>query len=262
MKKVITLIAIAILGLSQTAEAKIVNSRTVGERTKAPTIWILRTGLSLNGGTGSAISNIKDECKGYNNEYGDEGKVSFGFKPGYELSVAFNRPFGNTNFYWGMELGLGTRGIKYTSEYSPEDDWIEYGHKSLLAWNFKYSPFTFGYKYNINESIALDAHLGAYVSLDFAGKGKSSWDGIEQGDAYKEDEESANIGKDDLEHYKRFDCGLQVGLGVWYKRFNFDITYQRGFMNAYDFYYQSQWDIDEDSKICTSNIMFRIGMSF
>lgn len=258
MKKVITLIAIAILGLAQTAEAKIVNSRTVGERTKTPTIWILRTGLSLNGGTGSAISNIKDEFK----NYGDGSKVSFGFKPGYELSVGFNRPFGNTNFYWGMELGLGTRGIKYTSEDGRDGDWIENGHKSLLAWNFKYSPFTFGYKYNINESIALDAHLGAYVSLDFAGKGKSYWDGIEDGDPFKDEEESENIGKDELEHYKRFDCGLQVGLGVWYKRFNFDITYQRGFMNAYDFSYQSQWDIDDDSKICTSNIMFRVGMSF
>jgi hypothetical protein len=32
--------------------------------------------------------------------------------------------------------------------------------------------------------------------------------------------------------YKRFDVGLNVGVGVWYDRFNLDLTYQTGFIEV------------------------------
>lgn len=39
-----------------------------------------------------------------------------------------------------------------------------------MAHNVQVSPFTFGYKYNITDALAVDAHLGAYVSCDYVGK--------------------------------------------------------------------------------------------
>lgn len=232
------------------ADARVISSRTVGERSKTDTEWIIRTGVSIDGGVGSAKSEYNDWCT----DGGDYGSGSFGMAAGYELSFGFNRAFSRAGgLYWGMELGLGTRGIKYKldSEYDS-------GTQKLLTWNIKYSPFTFGYKFALNQNIKLDAHLGAYLSYDFAGTGKANWKDSD-GDS---DSDSAGIGDDEyFEGFQRFDAGIQAGVGVWYKRFNFDITYQRGFVNACNF--EDNYDLDEiDGKIYSSNLMFRVGIAF
>lgn len=259
MKKVILFLIVLMAFGGQMAQARLISSRTFGERSKAPTMWILRTGLSLNNAAGSAVGDFKKEA-----DY--EGVTDFGIgcQAGYELSIAFNKIMGNHGLYWGMELGLGTRGASMHSKYQPyeDDDYMENGHWSILTWNVKYSPFTIGYKYDLNSSITLDAHLGAFVSFDFAGSGKCKWD-IGSKDDMDYEEDSNSIGNDDLSEFRRFDCGIQFGVGVWYKKFNFDITYQRGFMNAYDFSVdRTDFYVSEGAKVYSSNLMLRVGYAF
>lgn len=89
------------------------------------------------------------------------------------------------------------------------------GAKGNSSFAARFTPFTLGYKAAITKDIKLDTHLGGYAAY------------IADGD--------------------QIDGGMQIGAGVWYNRFNFDITYQRGF--ALDYYN-------------VSNVMFRFGVSF
>ena len=52
--------------------------------------------------------------------------------------------------------------------------------------------------------------------------------------------------------YNHFDAGMNIGVGVWYDRFNLDLTYQRGFIDAFS---------DTDG-FKTSNFMIRLGIAF
>ena len=52
--------------------------------------------------------------------------------------------------------------------------------------------------------------------------------------------------------YNHFDAGMNIGVGVWYDRFNLDLTYQRGFIDVFT---------DADG-IKTSNFMIRLGIAF
>ena len=45
-------------------------------------------------------------------------------------------------------------------------------------------------------------------------------------------DEDVKIG--DIDHYKRCDGGIMLGLGVWFKRVNFDYLFKRGFGEAWD----------------------------
>lgn len=240
MKKHLFTIIIAILATTFTANAVVIRSRTFGQRTKThnPTEWILRAGLSINNAAGPATEYVKSWAEPKYDE-----KVTIGPRVGMDWSIAFNRPIKTSGLYWGMELGMGTRGasMKYSDKYGWEKN-------SLLTWNVKYSPFTIGYKIKFNEVMKADLHLGAFASYDFAGKGTSSWS--------DSDSESSNIGDDVLSYFKQFDAGMQAGVGFWFNRFNIDLTYQRGFLTAYDGY-----ELDFEN-VFSSNIMIRIGVSF
>ncbi len=189
MKKVLLIALLAVFGIS--ANAQILSSRTV-TKPKSNTMWILRAGMTLNNATdnkggGSAI--------------------------GFDATIGFNKPISSSSVYWGMDLGIGTRGCSFKGY---DDD--------ALAYAVRFSPVTFGYKYAFTEDFKLDGHLGAYASYDFAHN-------------------------DEAEGLDDFDAGVQVGIGAWWKRFNLDVTYQRGFC-----------DMAGDSK--SSNVMIRLGIAF
>lgn len=242
----------------QCAQARVVNSRVFGEREKQSTEWIIRLGMSLDNAAGNAVSQAKEDLEQSKEDYGEPSSYGFGCKAGFEFSLAFNKPIGRSGLYWGMELGIGTRGARYWSD-SGRDINREDARKNILTWNAKYSPFTMGYKFPITKNIRLDAHLGAFVSYDFAGKSNSKWICDDGEEKYKD---TVNIGDGALNGFRRLDAGMQIGAGVWYKCFNFDITYQRGFINAFDFYYNSFWDVDDDAKVFSSNLMLRVGIAF
>lgn len=213
MKKFLTVVAfILTLSIAAQAQSTIVSSRTVDiSKEKSATQWILRTGLNVAGLSG------KDA----------EGS---GSKTAYDVAISFQKPLSDFGMFWGMELGLGSRGFSYKD--GEEED-------NLLSHNVRFSPFTFGYAYNFTDQIKADVRLGGFASFDYTG-------------TYKKDsgyEGEYNIS--DFDDYQRFDAGINFGIGVWYNHFNLDFSYQRGFMG-----------MAENTKWYTNNFMIRVGYAF
>ena len=148
---------------------------------------------------------------------------------GYNATFGYQKPLGSTGGYWGMEFGLGSRGFKV-------DD------TKCMAHNIQYSPFTFGWKFAVADNVRIDPHVGVFASYDYTSKMKEDGESISWGDY-----------ADYMEvDYNHFDAGMNIGVGVWYDRFNLDLTYQRGFIDVFT---------DADG-IKTSNFMIRLGIAF
>lgn len=216
MKKLFSFVITAILcGSVAFAQSAIVSSRSTSiqvTETPSNTQWILRAGANFAGVSG-------------------DGAEDTGKKIGYDLALSFQKPLSDFGMFWGMELGLGTRGYSY-DEYETE--------ASLLAHNVRFSPFTFGYAYSINETVKIDAHLGAWVSYDLFGKAK-----------YEDDWDDYDENISDVEDYNNLDYGLTLGVGIWYDRFNLDLSWQRG-LN----------EVIKDCESNANNIMLRLGVAF
>ena len=86
-------------------------------------------------------------------------------------------------------------------------------------------------------------HVGVFASYDYTSKNERRW-------------RKASVGV--IMQiiwrltYNHFDAGMNIGVGVWYDRFNLDLTYQRGFIDAFS---------DADG-FKTSNFMIRLGIAF
>lgn len=221
MKKLFVFLVAAMAVISASAQMR--TSRTF-TKVKSRTEWIVRVGPSFN------------RLTGYDKQYVEDVKV--GSKVGFDLDLGFNKYIGGSDLYWGMELGLGTRGTKFDFEYG---DYKESYSKTM--YNVKYSPFTIGYKFAVTDMIKIDPHLGGYISYDFASS-----------DSYDGDE----YDPDTFDSWNKFDAGLQFGAGVWYGRFNLDFMYQVGFCNA-DF---ENGDYDKLPGGKTGNFLIRVGYSF
>lgn len=212
MKKVLSIVVALLLCAGMQAQIVSSTSRSIKtERTRpSETEWLIRVGMNLMNLAGD----------------GAEGCDS---KMGYNFAIEFNKPIGDAGGYWGMNLGLGSRGFKADEV-------------KCIAHNVQYSPITLGWKIGVADNIKIDPHLGFYASYDFSSKMKESGDDISWGDY-----------ADYLEvDYHGYDVGLNAGVGVWYDRFNLDFTYQRGFIDVFS-------DFD---KIKTSNFMIRLGVAF
>lgn len=209
--------------MAVTASAQVMRSRTyVSEKN---TMWYGRIGMS------------------FNNVAGMPSDYNASSKTGMDLDFGFHKNIGESGAYWGMEFGVGTRGCEWkTEDHWDSDETIK---SSVSTWNIKYSPATFGYKYSVTDDLKIDGHLGIYASYDFTS-------------TYKNDGEEIDLDDTDFD-YQKFDAGLQVGVGVWYKRFNLDFTYQRGFLPV-----ATVWNYDEDEEkdLHSSNFMIRLGIAF
>lgn len=85
-------------------------------------------------------------------------------------------------------------------------------------------------------------HVGVFASYDYTSKMKADGESISWGDY-----------ADYMEvDYNHFDAGMNIGVGVWYDRFNLDLIYQRGFIDTFS---------DADG-FKTSNFMIRLGIAF
>ncbi len=220
----------------------------VGEALELPdfnsgkAVWVLRAGVGFNGVAGSA--------KETQDAIWDNGKWDGNFKSatGYVVSIGFNKSFGTHPLYWGMGLDLAMRGYKTSAEWSKSGTSQVSGgsdyHKkteemTLSTYNVQFSPFTIGYKYTFLERMAADVHLGAYASYDFAGDFKTHMtDQIVSTSKYgnrndfNENESKVKIG--DLAGMRKYDVGINLGVGYWFGHFNLDFTWQRGFIPIYE----------------------------
>jgi hypothetical protein len=187
MKKILFMLVAAFV--CTTISAQLVTSTTYRSE-KPKTLWYVKGGLTMNKFTGDGV-----EVDG---------------KAGYNIGIAFDRPIGGSGIFWGMGLQLASKGYKIDEE----------GYETKLKANKLEIPLNIGYKYNVNDDIAVDARIGGFVNYDVFGKMTSSYEG---------EEESIDLG--DLEGYDRFGAGIQFGVGVWYQRINFNITYQKGLVS-------------------------------
>jgi len=212
MKKILLIAAAAILATA--ANAQLMTSRTFFGK-ESNTTWFVRAGMSINN-----VTNLERLDSGI----------------GYDFNFGFQKPIASSAVYWGMDLGIGTRGFSGKIGPNGED-------ATSTSHGVRWSPITFGYKYSITDAIKIDGHLGAYVSYDFAHSADGENLRIETGRR-----------TESYEHEKP-DVGMQVGVGVWFKRVNLDFTYQRGFIGMYDL-------PDEYKTPCSSNFMIRLGFAF
>lgn len=148
---------------------------------------------------------------------------------GYNVSIEFNKPI-SSGVYWGSGLVFGNKGYKFS----------EGDYEDKLATAKLELPVNFGYKYALTDEIQLDGHIGGFINYDLFGK-----ETVSEGDESLE----AKIG--DMDSYNRLGYGLQFGIGVWYQKLNFNITYQKGLAKMW-----------EDTKIYESNWMLSIGYAF
>lgn len=212
------------------------------------TVWIVRAGVGFN----KCVGDWKDQVKeGWESAHRiDQQKGDFPSNASFDVSVAFNKSIKQLPIYWGMEMGISSRGYKTDAEWYSghvSSTWGDFiGHRiketeSLTAYNVYLTPIMFGYKYNLLSNITLDAHIGGFVSYDFTGKRKLyiyDWSTSSGRDKVTEKESSTNI--NDLKSYRNFDAGLNLGLGFWYGHFNIDFSYQRGFIDMFDASYSMQ----------------------
>lgn len=241
MKKFITMILMSVLALG--VSAQVLTSRTF-IKPKGKTQWHVRVGPSFNNIAGLGDLEFDESFDGYT------AKFNFGTSAGMSLDFGFSKNIGKSGLYWGMELGLGTRGFTAKEEQSGGgEDWS--AKENIRTWNIKYSPFTFGYKYSVTDALKIDAHVGVFASYDFAGSISYSGDGDWEPDEIEP-------AWDDIIDNK-FDVGTQLGIGVWYKRFNLDIMWQRGFTSMLKS--EALDDLDTKSGY-SSNLVLRVGYTF
>ncbi len=266
MKKVFFAAVVALTAMGANAQIARSTMFQAPER-ENNVMWYVRAGVSINNAAGNG--DFKDAYKDENGKT-DTG---LGSKAGYDVVFGFNKSIASTDAYWGMEFGFGTRG--YSQKFEGSESWNYSGvqasssymnKESLLAHKFKITPVMFGYKYPVTDKIKIDAHLGAFLSIDMAATLKTEYESSinfpsnPDYNEYESGSESYSIG--DLEDsegdsfYNRFDVGIQAGIGVWYGRWNLDFTYERGFCGIY------KNDYLGDANISASNAIIRLGFAF
>lgn len=85
---------------------------------------------------------------------------------------------------------------------------------------------------------------------------------------YRYESESESFGIGDLKnsdgdgYYNRFDAGIQVGIGVWYGRWNLDFAYERGFCSFYNYENMLGAKPEKSLSLASSNVLIRLGFAF
>lgn len=261
MKKFLFLVVAALIGC--TASAQIVQSTMVRkEKKQRKAVWIVRAGVSMNSFSGDNTTSIHSNVNS-----------SFSSKTGYDVSFGYNLPIGKSGVYWGQELGMSTIGTGMKVGFNVEDTdeqkgyWLNTNINST-AHRVKIVPIQFGYKYAINDNIKLDIHVGAFASYNFAKSSKCDYEYGINGNT-DIDKDSYDYKYEDL--VDDWDVGLHTGIGVWYKQFNLDICYQRGFWNSEgreyftnhrDYYKWNYTSFDHDYKLKSQSIIVRLGVAF
>lgn len=279
MKKFI--LPLLMLFVSAPAFSQIVRSTTFtkAESPKRSTEWFMRVGLSMNNYTGAGMREAKKNLKDYR-KLDHVDKADYKARANFDLMFGFNKYFGQSDLYWGMEFGIGTRGGAYHTEthrdvhgYSDTgrfklDGTVDRKSDTYLnTYGIKYVPFTLGYKFPITTDFKVDAHLGLFLEFDFAGsyvsKSKeTNAPGWYDGELADYDESESMWDLEDADGNKLitpFDAGLQLGIGFWYKRLNLNFTWQRGFAN----YMHAGYNKDGDELwFQSSNAILSLGIAF
>ena len=132
--------------------------------------------------------------------------------PGFNLGVGMDYGFSEN---WSLQSGLmiSSKGFKYK-----EGDW-----KSKFRPIYLDIPILAAYKFNISDNTKFVINAGPYLAIGLGGKNKET------------DEEDVKLFDKDGYDWKRFDLGIQYGIGLELSdRYLINLTGQNGFISPVD----------------------------
>lgn len=138
----------------------------------------------------------------------DESKTLPGFTLGVGMDYGFNEN-------WSLQSGLmiSSKGFKFK-----EGDWKDKYRPIYLD-----IPILAAYKFNISDNTKFVINAGPYLAIGLGGKNKET------------DEEDIKLFDKDGYDWKRFDLGIQYGIGLELSdRYLINLTGQNGFISPVD----------------------------
>lgn len=132
--------------------------------------------------------------------------------PGFNLGVGMDYGFSEN---WSLQSGLliSSKGFKYK-----EGDW-----KNKYRPIYLDIPILAAYKFNISDNTKFVINAGPYLAIGLGGKNKET------------DEEDIKLFDKDGYDWKRFDLGIQYGIGLELSdRYLINLTGQNGFISPVD----------------------------
>lgn len=173
-------------------------------------------------------------------------------KTGFNVGVAVEFPIVRS-FYINSGLFYTTKGIKFEESGS---DWTE---KETLNAGYLELPVYASYRLNFAEASQLQINFGPYFAYGVNGKVK--YENIEDGESFKSECDLFGVADENSDEekggFKRFDCGLGVGLGYTWNRIYLGLNYQFGLVNVLD---KKEWGSTAKAK--NSNFSISIGYNF
>lgn len=161
----------------------------------------------------------------------DNSKVLPGFTAGIGMDYEFNE-------HWAFQPGLmvTSKGFKYKFE----------GEKFTARPIYLDIPLTAAYKFPITDDVKFVVNAGPYLGIGVGGKSKLHIDNAKSNKMFADDEMN----------WKRFDLGIQWGVGVELgEHYLINITGQNGFITPYHF--DNDYDGDKPR-----NMNFAIGVGY
>lgn len=187
---------------------------------------------------GLNISNISGDVEGMD--------IDMDSKVGFRAGVSVDFPIVNS-FYVNSGLFYTVKGAK-----SDTKDGADY-YKTSLSAGFLELPIYASYRLNFAEESQLQVNFGPYLAFGVNGKLKE--EAREDMELYENKMDLFGT-DDDQGGFKRFDCGLGIGLGYTFHKFYLGFDYQFGLVNLMD---KEAWDGDTAK---TRNFNISIGYNF
>lgn len=181
--------------------------------------------------------------------HAQEKKTIFGIKAGLNVSnigATDDKEFDNTNAKTGFHAGV-TLDYAFTPnwylltglEYTTKGTKIDLGSRDMdIKAAYVQLPLHGGFKFRVADALSVLVYLGPYFAYGLHGKSKYG--------SFKYDTFSKDIAK-------KFDCGMNFGAGLEWKKFCFGLGGEYGMVNIME---------EGNSKAETRNFAISLGYKF
>lgn len=241
MKKALLIAACAVFSLAASAQRASSSSSSFFSTDKAeqPVRFTIRGGVNF--------ANIGVSGGGESESLGS--RTAFNAGVGVDIPII-------ESFYVQTGLYYTSKGYKRTEDVELPYPYNGYSVSLTAKGNPAYLelPVLASYRYNFNDATQLEVNVGPYFAFGIGGKEKT-----EEVTAFDKSTETAEIVTEENDFFgddvKKFDMGLQVGLGVTFlKHVYLGVAYEFGFVNMFK-------DSD-DVKAKNRNFMINLGYKF
>lgn len=227
MKKVFLIAACAVFSLAASAQRASSSSSSFfsTDKTEQPVRFTIRGGVNF--------ANIGVSGGGESENLGS--RTAFNAGVGVDIPII-------ESFYVQTGLFFTSKGYKRTEDRG-DTRFTAKGNPAYLE-----IPILASYRYNFNDATQLEVNVGPYLAFGIGGK-----------DKLEEKTETAVIETEENDFFgdevKKFDMGLQVGLGVTFlKHVYLGVAYEFGFVNMFK---------DSDGESAKNrNFMINLGYKF